>query len=63
MALLVSRHGEAVLLDEFYPRLASMDFEAAFEATFDQTPEAFYAEFHPLIEGKLGDALALLPTF
>ena len=63
VALLVSRHGEAVLLDEFYPRLASMDFEAAFEATFDQTPEAFYAEFRPLIEGKLGDALALLPTF
>ena len=63
VALLVSRHGEGVLLDDFYPRLADMDFDAAFEATFEQSPDAFYAEFRPLIEGKLGDALALLPTF
>ena len=40
-----------------------MDFAVAFEATFGQSPDAFYVEFRPLIEGKLGDALALLPTF
>ena len=61
IALLVSRHGDEVLLNEFYPRLESMDWAAAFEATFDQTPEAFYEDFRAVIEGKVGDALALLP--
>lgn len=61
IALLVSRHGDNVLLDVFYPKLETMGWKEAFEASFDQTPEAFYEDFEGLLSGKVRDALNILP--
>lgn len=61
IALLVSRHGENVLLDTFYPKLSDMSWNEAFEASFDQTPEAFYQDFEALLNGKVRTAIDILP--
>lgn len=61
IALLVSRHGENVLLDTFYPKLKDMSWADAFEASFNQTPEEFYEDVEALLSGKVRDALTLLP--
>ena len=61
IALLVSRHGENVLLETFYPKLKDMSWAEAFEDSFDQTPEDFYEDVEALLAGKVRDALTLLP--
>lgn len=61
IALLVSRHGEKVLLDTFYPKLSEMSWNEAFEASFDQTPEAFYEDFEELLNSKVSEVLDILP--
>lgn len=61
VAVLASRHGEMVLLDEFYPNLKIMSWEEAFVATFEQSSEEFYEDFRELLEGSVRDALKILP--
>ena len=38
-----------------------MSWNEAFEASFDQTPEAFYEDFEELLNSKVSEVLDILP--
>jgi len=49
------------LLDIFYPKLAILGWEGAFEATIGMSLDTFYAEFDTFLDLPLNDQLAILP--
>ena len=49
------------LLEIFYPKLASLGWEGAFEATIGMSTDTFYAEFDTFLNLPLDDQLAILP--
>ena len=49
------------LLDIFYPKLATLGWEGAFEATIGMSLDTFYAEFDTFLDLPLNDQLAILP--
>jgi len=51
-----------ILLETFYPNLAEMDFESAFNLSFGYSTSEFYSEFEIFLELPLEEQLKIIPT-
>ena len=51
-----------ILLETFYPNLAEMDFESAFNLSFGYSTSEFYSEFESFLELPLEEQLKIIPT-
>ena len=51
-----------ILLETFYPSLAEMDFESAFNLSFGYSTSEFYSEFESFLELPIEEQLKIIPT-
>ena len=51
-----------ILLETFYPNLAEMDFESAFNLSFGYSTSEFYSEFESFLELPLEEQLKIIPN-
>ena len=51
-----------ILIETFYPNLAEMDFESAFNLSFGYSTSEFYSEFESFLELPIEEQLKIIPT-
>ena len=51
-----------ILIETFYPNLAEMDFESAFNLSFGYSTSEFYSEFEDFLELPIEEQLKIIPT-
>ena len=51
-----------ILLETFYPNLAEMDFESAFNLSFGYSTSEFYSEFESFLDLPIEEQLKIIPT-
>ena len=51
-----------ILLETFYPNLAEMEFESAFNLSFGYSTSEFYSEFESFLDLPIEEQLKIIPT-
>ena len=51
-----------ILLETFYPNLAEVDFESAFNRSFGYSTSEFYSEFESFLDLPIEEQLKIIPT-
>ena len=51
-----------ILIETFYPNLAEVDFESAFNRSFGYSTSEFYSEFESFLELPIEEQLKIIPT-
>ena len=60
LVYLMHRQGRDILLKGFHPRVEKLGWKGAFQATFEQSPEAFEVEFENFLDQPWSEQLKIL---